>query len=375
MKLFIRCFGCKKKQKSIINKNVNNSSGINFSILVTNEAIIPNQPNHEIKTKEDQIKEIQDKNVKNNSNNIENNNEKKNNILISEETEEKNKNIKESLINEESEKDKDKDSNNIYSKLGLNLNEKIAFDDPLLKANSPLICNFEKEQKFTKKNLTELFNKYWVFDKFKKVWDKDNLIIEIRAEGTDINNEFSLIKISYKQLKSEFKDNSDLQTIVNFIYEQKLRILWDKVLKNIEILEGDQTKNFIVSTWAKSPVFFVSERESLEKRFIYENPEENAFYIMSSSIPDELFPSKKDVVRITNFCNYYKIVDEGDYIGFYSLNQTDFKMAIPQFLINVTLPNTTKNWQADLEKFAKEVKYDKNTSTITYINQMNEEGK
>ena len=149
MKLFIRCFGCKKKQKSIINKNVNNSSGINFSILVTNEAIIQNQPNHEIKTKEDQIKEMQDKNVKNNSNNIENNNENKNNILISEETEEKNKNIKESLINEESEKDKDKDSNNIYSKLGLNLNEKIAFDDPLLKANSPLICNFEKEQKFT----------------------------------------------------------------------------------------------------------------------------------------------------------------------------------------------------------------------------------
>jgi hypothetical protein len=372
MKLFIRCFGCKKKQKSIINKNVNNSSGINFSILVTNEAIISNQPNHEIKTKEDQIKEMQDKNVKNNSNNIENNNENKNNILISEETEEKNKNIKESLINEESEKDKDKDSNNIYSKLGLNLNEKIAFDDPLLKANSPLICNFEKEQKFTKKNLTELFNKYWVFDKFKKVWDKDNLIIEIRAEGTDINNEFSLIKISYKQLKSEFKDNSDLQTIVNFIYEQKLRILWDKVLKNIEIHEGDKTSNYILNTWVKSPVFFMSERDCLEKRFIYKNPNEKATYIMSSSIPEDIFPLKTDVVRITNYCNYYKIIDEGEYIGFHSLNQTDFKMPIPQFLVNATLPTTTKDWQNKLIQFSKEVTYDKTTFNVTYINKSDE---
>ena len=33
-------------------------------------------------------------------------------------------------------------------------------------------------------------------------------------------------------------------------------------------------------------------------------------------------------------------------------------MKIPQFLINVTLPTTTKkNWQTDLEKYAKEVKY------------------
>ena len=88
----------------------------------------------------------------------------------------------------------------------------------------------------------------------------------------------------------------------------------------------------------------MSDRESLEKRCIYKNPEDNAIYIMSSSIPDELFPPKKEVVRITNYCNYYKLIDEGDYIGFYSLNQTDFKMSIPQFLINVTLPTTTKNW-------------------------------
>ena len=44
-------------------------------------------------------------------------------------------------------------------------------------------------------------------------------------------------------------------------------------------------------------------------------------------------------------------------------------MSIPQFLINVTLPTTTKNWQIELEKFAQKVKYDKSTSNIIENNQ------
>ena len=93
---------------------------------------------------------------------------------------------------------------------------------------------------------------------------------------------------------------------------------------------------------------------------------------MSSSIPDELFPPSQEVIRITNYCNYVKIIDEGDYIGFYSLYQTDFKMPIPQFLFNITLPSTTKNWQRGLEIFSQEVIYNKITSQLTYINQKDE---
>lgn len=358
MKIFLRCFGCKKFKQKKINKTANNSS-IKFSSLVTPEGIIPNQQMIQMKNIDGETKQGQETNLQNN------NNDNKNNILISEEPEEeKNKKLKESLIADEQEKD-----NNNYSKLGLNLNKDIGFNDLLLKEDSPLLSNFEKNQKYTRKSFIDLFNKFWNLDNYKKIWDKENLIIEIRSEGTDLNNEFNLIKISYRQLKSVFKENGDIKIIVDFLYEPKIRVLWDKVLKTVEVLEGDKKTNYICSTWAKSPTFFMSERESLEKRFIYKDPNNNSFYIMSSSIPDELFPSKKEVVRITNYCNYYKITDEGEYIGFYSLNQTDFKMSIPQFLINVTLPTTTKNWQVDLEKFAGEVKYDENTSNITYINQ------
>ena len=355
MKLFLKCFGCKKKTKITKTNNHFNSSGLKFFQLVIPESPV-NKNNHPIFFQKEMEKKNQ-VNDKEKNNNNENNNK---NILISEETqEENNKKAEESLIKDISEKDSIK-----YSPLGLNLNKEICYDDQLLKADSSLFCDFEKNLKFTKNGLIELFNKFWALDNYKRVWDKENLIIEIRAEGTEFNNENNLIKISYKQLKTDFKENCDIETLVDFMYNPKIRILWDNALKNIDILEGDCKRNYIINTWAKSPVFFVSERESIEKRFIYKSPDENAIYIMSSSIPDDLFPLKQDVVRIKNYCNYFKIKDEGDYIGFYSINQSDFKMPIPQFLINVTLPTTTKNWQLDLLKFAKKVKYDKSTSNI-----------
>ena len=152
--------------------------------------------------------------------------------------------------------------------------------------------------------------------------------------------------------------------MIDFLYIPSLRLKWDKFLKKLEVLDGDIEFNYVISSLAKPPVFLMSQRESVEKRFIFKGKEGKSIYVMSSSVPDNLFPDKDDVVKITNFINYYKLVDEGDYICFYSLNQTDFKMSIPQFLINVTLPTTTKNWQIELEKFAFQTNYDKNTKTI-----------
>ena len=111
----------------------------------------------------------------------------------------------------------------------------------------------------------------------------------------------------------------------------------------------------------------MSERDCIEKKFIFKNKEGNSIYVISSSVPENLFEMKKDVVRIINYINYYKIVD-GDYLGFYSLNQTDFKIPIPQFLINVTLTTTTKSWQTSLEKLMSEINYNKETKRIIQNN-------
>lgn len=365
MNLFLRCFGCKKFSKK--DKKTSDSSNVKFRSFINQDANLQNKISLNLVKNSVIQNENKNQNIEQNTNqnNINNNNQEKNkDILIENETkEEKNKITNEQLISEEEEK-KENMKNILYSKFGLNLNKEIDFDEPLLKTDSPLICDFEKNIIFTKGNLIELFDKYWKIDKYKKIWDKDNLIIEINSEGTDINNKFNLIKVTYKQKKAEFNENCDIQTIIDFLYFPSLRLKWDKILKNFELIEGNIESNYIIRSLAKAPTFLMSERESLEKKFIFKNKDGNGMYIISSSIPDDLFETKKDVVRIFNYINYYKIVDEGDYFGFYSLNQTDFKMPIPQFLINVTLPTTTKNWQISLEQFAKEVKYDKETKNI-----------
>ena len=374
MKLFLRCFRCKNHPKK--NKKIIDLSKINFRSFINQE---PNIQNKNSLNLIDQNKQINN-NKENKNNNIE---ENKRDILITDddnkgEKEEKIKKTNESLITEEDKNNENKENNEniLCSKYGLNLNENIGFDIPLLKTDSPLISDFEKNIIFTKGNLMELFDKYWNLDKYKKVWDKDNLIIEIRSEGTDINGEFNLIKITYKQLKSNLKENSDIQSLIDFLYIPSLRLKWDKVLKSLEVLDGDIHSNYVLSSWANSPAFFMSERDNIEKKFIFKNKEGNTFYVISSSVPVDLFPMQKDIVRITNYINYYKVEDyDDDYIYFYSLNQTDFKMPLPQFVINVTLPTTTKKWQLDLEKFASEIKYDKNSKTIIENNNDKDESK
>jgi hypothetical protein len=183
-----------------------------------------------------------------------------------------------------------------YSEHGLNINENIGDDDPLLKEDSPLICDYEKGKiTFTRNGLINLFESLWNLDNYKRTWDKDNLIIEIRYEGTPMNDKFYLIKMKHIINKSELKYNKDAESIMDYCYDDKIRMLWDDALKLYEKYEGNET-NFIICTWGKSPVFFVSERETIEKRFRFNR--DNSTYVMSPSIPLELYPPKNDSVRL-----------------------------------------------------------------------------
>ena len=249
--------------------------------------------------------------------------------------------------------------NTIYSQYGLNLNENIDDDELLLKEDSPLICDYEKGViTFTRNGFIKLFDELWVLENYKTVWDKDDMFISVRYEGTPMNNKFYLIKMIVKLKKSELKYNKDKDSIMDYCYDLTLRRIWDDALKLIERYEGNDT-NYIVCTWGKSPVFFVSERETIEKRFRFSK--DNSTYVMSTSIPLELYEPKKDVVRFVDFLNLFKVSDEGENIVFTSLNQVDFKMPIPQMLINITLPSTSKSWYANIKKFANSITYDRET--------------
>jgi hypothetical protein len=261
--------------------------------------------------------------------------------------------------------------NTKYSEKGLNLNENIGDDELLLKEDSPLICDYEKKViTFTINGFLDLYNSLWNLENYKNVYDKDDLTISLRYEGTPMNSNFYLIKIVYKLKKADLKYNKDIDSIIDYCYDVKFRMLWDDALKAYDLYEGTE-KAFIICTWGKSPVFFVSERETIEKRFRFKK--DNAVYIMSTSIPLDIYEPKESVVRFIDFLNLFKVSDEGDYIYLSSLNQVDFKMPIPQMLINITLPSTSKSWYANIKKFANSIKYDRETKTYERIEDNNEE--
>lgn len=248
-----------------------------------------------------------------------------------------------------------------FSLHGINLNTEISDDDLILSEDSPLICEYEKSITFNKKGLAAQFDKIWNLEGYRKVWDKENLICEIRNEGTPFNNQFSIAKFGIRHHKSELGENGDVPTLIQFFYNPKIRTIWDTNIKSLERYEGNDNF-FVVNTWAKPPVFFMSERDAVEKKLIFDY--QNASYVFSSSVSNDLFPENPDVVRIWNYVDYFKVADEGDYIGYYSLSQSDFKMIIPQMLANMALPSSTKGWFAILKNFAAKAKYDKITKTV-----------
>ena len=252
--------------------------------------------------------------------------------------------------------------NTIYSEKGLNLNENIDDDELLLREDSPLICDYEKNViTFTHNGFLDLLNSLWNLDSYKSVYDKDDLSILLRYEGTPMNSKFYLIKIIYKIKKSQLKYNKDTDSIMDYCYDVKLRMLWDDALRAYERYEGTDSA-FIICTWAKSPVFFVSERETIEKRFRFKK--DNDVYIMSTSIPLDIYEEKENVVRFIDFLNLIKVSDEGDYISICSLNQVDFKMPIPQMLINITLPSTSRSWYDNIKKFSNKIIWDRKKKNV-----------
>ena len=321
----------KKKENSQLNQplcNENNDTKIN----IINNPIIP-------------VNESNIENTNENANENTNENNINNNILSNNETKSKQFDY----------------SNIVFNKKGLNLNENIEDDEPLLSPDSPLICDYEKNViTFTKNGLIKLFDNLWALDNFKKVYEKDNLLIEIRYEGTPMNDKFYLIKMKYELPKSDLEYNKDIESIMDYCYELDLRRMWDEALKSIEKYEGNDNV-YIVCTWGKSPVFFVSERETIEKRFRFNHG--NSTYVMSTIIPLDIYEPKEGVVRFVDYLNLFKVSDAGENILFTSLNQVDFKMPIPQMLINITLPTTSRNWYNSIKKFSNSIIWDREKKT------------
>ena len=102
----------------------------------------------------------------------------------------------------------------------------------------------------------------------------------------------------------------------------EIRMSWDKNFKEFKILENGE--NYAVfKIWMFSPIFFISERDIIDKRI--EFYDKGVHYYLASSVDDysEITPN---VVRCLTYLNCSIISEDEENFNYYSLTQIDAKV-------------------------------------------------
>ena len=289
--------------------------------------------NHEIKEKEE-IKEkageekIDEKDKKNNNENKAENEEIKIKIDKEEKEEEEN--------DEENEKKKLLMPYEFILKdyLDEKIDGKEVFD-------KKWYSDLEKDKIIYSKRSIVAFLKSLFDDKnneFVELYNKDPLSIYVNSKGTFLSNEFQLVRSIYTINKNIYPPKTSIRMIAKYLNFIKERSSWDKQLKSYKIIEGSEKGNevkCIVQNWLKSPMFLVSERDIIDKR--YEFFYEGKFYSCESSVNDDYYPLDKNVTRINDIISIEELYEENDNIVLKAITQMNTKVSLPQAIINATL--------------------------------------
>jgi hypothetical protein len=113
-------------------------------------------------------------------------------------------------------------------------------------------------------------------------------------------------------------------------------------LEICKIIERINKEVYLLHYICKSPMFFVSERDVVDKR--YDFYEGDVYYDFSSSTKDDLIPSDENIVRITDHCSVCKIFEDNEGFNIISITQVDTKVSLPPAVINSQLPSRYKSW-------------------------------
>ena len=200
---------------------------------------------------------------------------------------------------------------------------------------------------FSKRSIIALIN-HTFEDKnqeFKEIYSKPPLIISIKSTGSFITDQFQVIKNIYTTNKSSFPKNTSLKMISKYMINTKERNSWDDQIKLYEVVEGSEKGKevkCILHNWMKSPIFLVSERDIVEKRYDFFH--NRRFYSFESSVNDDYSPLEEDVTRINDIFFIQEIYEDNENIVFRTMTQMNAKVNLPQTLINATLPGKILNF-------------------------------
>ena len=223
--------------------------------------------------------------------------------------------------------------------------------------------NFFEEKYYRKEELEKigLINEKYVLNliekefkdnnsEYKEIFNKDGLYLSIKESGTVFNSVIPIIKMIYTIPKSEFKKGTTQKKIIFCMRDPETRMKWDKKFKEFYTMENGQICKIVYSRMNR-PIFFISERDTIEKR--YEFYINGNYYSYTSSVDDnscEKFNVVPDVERLINYFSTYTIEEDDVNFYFKTLNQLDYKMNTPNQLLGVTLPSNLKDWYKKLKE-------------------------
>ena len=173
---------------------------------------------------------------------------------------------------------------------------------------------------------------------FKEAYNKPPLFLAIKSSGSFITDEFQVAKNIYTVSKTSLPPNTSLKMLSKYMLSVKERNTWDPQLKLYEIVEGSEEGKeikCILHNWMKSPMFLISQRDIVEKRFDFFH--EGRFISYESSVNDDYIPLEEDVTRINDIICIQEIYEENENFIFRALNQVNAKVNLPQAIINMTL--------------------------------------
>ena len=217
-----------------------------------------------------------------------------------------------------------------------------------------LYNDFEKNKIiYSKRSIIAFINA--AFDdknkEFKELYNKDPLKISIKSTGSFISDKFQLVRSIYTVNKNIYPPNTSIRMISKYLTYIKERSSWDTQLKSYKIIEGSEEGKevkCIVHSWLKSPMFLVSERDLVDKR--YEFYHEGRFYSCQSSVNDDYYPLQDNVIRINDILFIEELYEENDNIILKAITQMDTKVNLPQAVVNVTLSNKLLDFFNGLSK-------------------------
>ena len=192
---------------------------------------------------------------------------------------------------------------NISDNLDISIIPNLADDEVILVPDDRFILNEEKEcpqLKFTKRGIINFFNQMDKIETFETFHDKNNTKLQYDKKGSFLNKNFYLGKSEYKMSKERFMSQGEnnfsyikIKHILNLIYEPEWRLKWDSASVKSLNMYTEQIDDFKIGSGMRlakvhfySPIFFISERDSLEKRIQFFH--EGVSYNYSSAVQEEV---------------------------------------------------------------------------------------